>query len=1006
MLYLLQISQGSFTDLELKNNNGTKLLIDGDTGDITGHGTLSIDNINEKTSASGVTIGSDLIVDTIKGGSTMIIDPAAHNNNTGKLVIKGDLEVQGDTTSINSTIIELSDNRIKLNAAASTDAGIDISFSDGTSKSFYYSKSDVQWKTDNTSLNIGSGTITAATLSGNAATATQLANARTIGGVLFDGTINIDLPGVNQPGNQDTTGNAATATKLANARTIGGVSFDGTNNINLPGVNQVGNQNTSGNAATATKLANARTIGGVSFDGTGNINLPGVNQVGNQNTSGNAATATKLANARTINNISFDGTQNIVIPIPDSLPDQSGNNGKLLISDGSNATWSSDISVNNIDISVNLKVNNISEKTNGSGITIDNVLIKDNTITTNGSDSKMTINNLNSNNDGTQNTYSETEINSKLSNIIWNPRSGNSYGSADYDVTPDGFSGTWENNIIGGWDIAGPVIIFLPAYNSHPDRVRIFSRSGYRDFDLENFKWISQSRISLPSGHSGNDPMGYVYSEVYNRYLIFDHGRLGREGTYAGGFIELNTDLTIFESTRYPDDNTDNDKSFLDGVLNSNNNKAYLAVYRNGGPDTGGELGIYNFQDRSISFTILTTLIDNAPPGAENSNGLYRIAYISTLDKFLITSTGWPYGGNSIDYLQLIDNESNNFSFIKRFDRQEVFNQSNTSYTWPANKSGQTQTLDIKNFTLSRHNRLPIRKMEFIEELNCVVIVGSYYGNLAYLIFLEVTNTGFGNYNFIPLGNKGTYYESAINFRWIPELKRIVLTAANQEYTFSDGPFAGVMDKYYVNSRGIDLIYNNISLNSTNCFTITASDFSTVFGYQTSPWALQGANSSHNYSFVPQWISKYGTLINLYGGLRDPITHQGSTNFYFITKPVGRMTIPYSTTTSRVFNIENNVDISGNITAIKYYGDGSQLTGIDALPDQSGNSGKLLISDGSNAIWSSDINDGLKISGAIYDNTNNKGTNGQVLQSNGTTWNWATPITSNDISNAIAGFSR
>ena len=29
------------------------------------------------------------------------------------------------------------------------------------------------------------------------------------------------------------------------------------------------------------------------------------------------------------------------------------------------------------------------------------------------------------------------------------------------------------------------------------------------------------------------------------------------------------------------------------------------------------------------------------------------------------------------------------------------------------------------------------------------------------------------------------------------------------------------------------------------------------------------------------------------------------------------------------------------------------------------------------------INDGLKISGAIYDNANNKGTNGQVLQSNG-----------------------
>ena len=38
--------------------------------------------------------------------------------------------------------------------------------------------------------------------------------------------------------------------------------LDGSFNINLPSVNQAGNQNTSGNAATATALENARTIGG------------------------------------------------------------------------------------------------------------------------------------------------------------------------------------------------------------------------------------------------------------------------------------------------------------------------------------------------------------------------------------------------------------------------------------------------------------------------------------------------------------------------------------------------------------------------------------------------------------------------------------------------------------------------------------------------------------------------------------------------------------------------
>ena len=130
-------------------------------------------------------------------------------------------------------------------------------------------------------------------VTGNSSTATALQNARTIGGVSFDGTANINLPGVNQTGNQDTSGNAATATALETARTIGGVSFDGSANI-VPGVNQAGNQDTSGNAATATALSNARTIGGVSFDGTANIDLPGVNTAGNQDTSGTAALAQGL----------------------------------------------------------------------------------------------------------------------------------------------------------------------------------------------------------------------------------------------------------------------------------------------------------------------------------------------------------------------------------------------------------------------------------------------------------------------------------------------------------------------------------------------------------------------------------------------------------------------------------------------------------------------------------------------------------------------------------------
>jgi len=68
-------------------------------------------------------------------------------------------------------------------------------------------------------------------------------------GVVTSTSFRGDLIG-NVTGN--TSGNAGTATSLATARTIGGVSFDGTSNINLPGVNAAGNQDTTGNADTAT----------------------------------------------------------------------------------------------------------------------------------------------------------------------------------------------------------------------------------------------------------------------------------------------------------------------------------------------------------------------------------------------------------------------------------------------------------------------------------------------------------------------------------------------------------------------------------------------------------------------------------------------------------------------------------------------------------------------------------------------------------------------------------
>ena len=239
------------------------------------------------------------------------------------LDISGDADIDGtleaDAITINgTTLAETISDTVGAMVTSNTESGITVAYDDA----------------DNT-LDFTVGTLNQDT-TGNAATATALATARTIHGVSFDGTANIDLSEVisdtvgamvtsnTESGitvayddadntldftvgtlNQDTTGNAATATVLETARTIGGTSFNGSANIAVA------------LAATSTALATARTIGGTSFDGTANI---AVNL---------AATATALETARTIAGQSFDGSANITIASTDL-----SNTSNITLNDG------------------------------------------------------------------------------------------------------------------------------------------------------------------------------------------------------------------------------------------------------------------------------------------------------------------------------------------------------------------------------------------------------------------------------------------------------------------------------------------------------------------------------------------------------------------------------------------------------------------------------------------------------------------------------------------------
>jgi hypothetical protein len=82
------------------------------------------------------------------------------------------------------------------------------------------------------------------------------------------GTWGISISGASA----STSGNAATATALQTARTIGGVSFDGTANINLPGVNTAGNQNTTGTASNVSGIVAVANGGSGTTTAQGAIN--------------------------------------------------------------------------------------------------------------------------------------------------------------------------------------------------------------------------------------------------------------------------------------------------------------------------------------------------------------------------------------------------------------------------------------------------------------------------------------------------------------------------------------------------------------------------------------------------------------------------------------------------------------------------------------------------------------------------------------------------------------
>ena len=105
---------------------------------------------NEKlaTTATGIDVTGNITVSGyIAGPAVLTIDPAGVGDNTGKVVIAGDLQIDGTTTTINSTTLTVDDLNITLasgaaDSAAANGAGITV---DGANATITYDGTNDEW---------------------------------------------------------------------------------------------------------------------------------------------------------------------------------------------------------------------------------------------------------------------------------------------------------------------------------------------------------------------------------------------------------------------------------------------------------------------------------------------------------------------------------------------------------------------------------------------------------------------------------------------------------------------------------------------------------------------------------------------------------------------------------------------------------------------------------------------------------------------------------------------
>jgi len=275
------VTPGGISSITQLNVSGIATIPQLQAGTVNASGIITATQFHTGASGSAIRVTNG----TISGPATLTIDPAAVGDNTGTVVIAGGLQVDGTTTTVNSTTVNIVDKNVQLATGAADDsaangAGITVDSGDGDKTINFEATGDNWGFSENINLatgkvlKINNTDILSATTLGSSVVSSSLTSLGTIGSLVATtadinaGTIDNSVIG----GSTAAAGSFTTLAASSNVTVTGAIDVDGHTNLDNVSVSGVA-------TVTGAITASGGVVGDITGNVTGASSLVGVTAV-------------------------------------------------------------------------------------------------------------------------------------------------------------------------------------------------------------------------------------------------------------------------------------------------------------------------------------------------------------------------------------------------------------------------------------------------------------------------------------------------------------------------------------------------------------------------------------------------------------------------------------------------------------------------------------------------------------------------------------------------------